>query len=139
MKIRTLAMASFLLFSTVSFAAEPERKHVVLHPSPARNAFPFSDAVLVGDTLYLAGTVGLDSNGKPPASAEQEAKLAMDGFKDLVSVQVFCNDFALYDTFNGVYGTYFHQQFPARAFVGVASLIRGAHFELMGVAVKRSK
>ncbi|MGA7286546.1 MAG: RidA family protein, partial [Terriglobales bacterium] len=58
---------------------------------------------------------------------------------DLVSVQVFCTDLALYDTFNGVYRTYFHDQFPARAFVGVASLVRGAHFEVMGIAVKRAK
>jgi 2-iminobutanoate/2-iminopropanoate deaminase len=55
---------------------------------------------------------------------------------DLVSVQVFCTDFSLYEKFNGVYRTYFHEQFPARAFLGVASLIRGAHFEIMGVAVK---
>lgn len=62
--------------------------------------------------------------------------VAMD---DLVSVQVFCTDFSLYDKFNGVYRTYFHEQFPARAFLGVASLIRGAHFEVTGVAVKRPK
>jgi 2-iminobutanoate/2-iminopropanoate deaminase len=46
---------------------------------------------------------------------------------------------ALYDTFNGVYRGYFHGQFPARAFVGVASLVRGAHFEITGIAVKRAK
>jgi reactive intermediate/imine deaminase len=131
-------------------AAETDRKHVVLNPSDARNAFPFSDAVLVGNTLYVAGTVGFDSTGKPPASAEEETKLAMDGLKrviesegmamdDLVSVQVFCTDFTLYDRFNGVYRTYFHDQFPARAFIGVASLVRGAHFEIMGIAVKRAK
>jgi len=62
--------------------------------------------------------------------------MAMD---DLVSVQVFCTDFTLYDTFNGVYRPYFHEHFPARAFLGVASLIRGAHFEIMGIAVKRPK
>ena len=58
---------------------------------------------------------------------------------DLVSVQVFSTDFALYDTFNGVYRTYFHAPYPARAFIGVASLIRGAHFEIMATAVKQSK
>jgi reactive intermediate/imine deaminase len=140
-----------LLLSISSWAADSDRKHVVLDQSATRSAFPFSDAVLVGNTLYLAGTVGLDpKNGKPPASAEEETRLAMDGVKqvlesqgmamdDLVSVQVFCTDFNLYDKFNGVYRTYFHEQFPARAFVGVASLIRGAHFEIMGIAVKRAK
>ncbi|MGA7292326.1 MAG: RidA family protein [Terriglobales bacterium] len=140
-----------LLLSTSSLAGEPARKHVVLHPSAMRDSFPFSDAVLVGNTLYVAGTVGFEpGTGKPPASAEREAKLAMDGLKqviesegmtmdDLVSVQVFSTDFALYDTFNGVYRTYFHAPYPARAFIGVASLIRGAHFEIMATAVKQSK
>ena len=139
-----------LLFLSIStLAADSDRKHVVLNPSPARNAFPFSDAVAVGNTLYLAGTVGFDPSGKVPATVEEEAKLAMDGVKrvledqgmamdDLVSVQVFCTDFSLYEKFNGVYRTYFHEEFPARAFLGVASLIRGAHFEVMGIAVKRA-
>jgi len=152
MKQRTFAFAVFLLLlSILSWAADSDRKHVVLDQSATRNAFPFSDAVLVGNTLYLAGTVGFDpKNGKPPASAEEEARLAMDSVKqllesqgmamdDLVSVQVFCTDFNLYDKFNSVYRTYFHEQFPARAFLGVTSLIRGAHFEIMGIGVKRTK
>lgn len=152
MKHRIFAFAVFLvLLSITSWAADSGRKHVVLDQSATRNAFPFSDAVVVGNTLYLAGTVGFDPKiGKPPASTEEEARLAMDGVKqvlesqgmamdDLVSVQVFCTDFNLYDKFNGVYRTYFHEQFPARAFLGVASLIRGAHFEIMGIAVKRTK
>ena len=104
-----------------------------------------------GNVLFwVVGPEGRAGTGKPPASAEEEAKLAMEGVKqvlqsqgmgmdDLVSVQVYCTDFALYDKFNGVYRTYCHEHFPARAFLGVASLIRGAHFEITGVAVKRAK
>jgi 2-iminobutanoate/2-iminopropanoate deaminase len=151
MKHRIFVFGLVILFLPISaLAADSDRKHVVLNPSAARSAFPFSDAVLVGNTLYVAGTVGFDQAGKLPASVEDEARLAMDGVKrvlesqrmdmdDLVSVQVYCSDFGLYDKFNGVYRTYFHEQFPARAFVGVASLIRGAHFELTGIAVKRAK
>jgi 2-iminobutanoate/2-iminopropanoate deaminase len=61
------------------------------------------------------------------------------GFKmeDLVSVQIFCTDLSLYATFNTVYRSYFHDHFPARAFVGVDKLVvSGAHFEVMGTAVK---
>ncbi len=151
MKQRIFGLVFLLLLSMSSSAVEPDRKHVVLRPSATRSAFPFSDAVLVGNTLYVAGTVGFETTtGKPPASPGQEARLAMDGLKqviesegmamdDLVSVQVYCTDFTLYDTFNGVYRTYFHDQFPARAFLGVASLIGGARFEVMGIAVKRAK
>jgi enamine deaminase RidA (YjgF/YER057c/UK114 family) len=58
---------------------------------------------------------------------------------DLVSVQVFCSDVTNFDAFNGVYRTYFHGNFPARAFVGSGKLLFGARYEVMGIAVKRSK
>jgi len=56
---------------------------------------------------------------------------------DVVSVQVYCTDLKFYDTFNGVYKTYFHGDFPARAFIGVAKLLRSARFEVMVTAVKK--
>ncbi len=150
MKKRCFGFVLLFLLSISSFAADSGRKHVVLDQSATRKAFPFSDAVVVGNTLYVAGTVGFDQQGKLPASVEDEARLALDNVKrvveshgmamdDLVSVQVFCTDFSLYEKFNGVYRSYFHDQFPARAFIGAASLIRGAHFEIMGIAVKRGK
>jgi len=132
-------------------AADTGRKHINL-PKPAGFAdLPFSDAVLAGNTLYIAGHIGLDpKTGQPPASAEEEAKLAMDAIQqtlaaagmtmdDLVSVQVHCSDLGLYDTFNKVYGGYFHGEYPARAFLGAAKLLRGARFEVLGTAVKQTK
>jgi enamine deaminase RidA (YjgF/YER057c/UK114 family) len=89
-------------------------------------ALPFSDAVLVGNTLYLSGHIGLAATtGVPPGSAEDEARLAMDGIKqtvelagfsmdDVVSIQIFCTDLTRYDTFNGVCKTYVHGDHPAR-------------------------
>jgi hypothetical protein len=56
-----------------------------------------------------------------------------------VSIQVFCTDLALYDTFNNVYRTYFPHGFPARAFLGANALVRGAHFEVLGIAVRRRR
>jgi reactive intermediate/imine deaminase len=151
MKLTRSILGLVVLFISFSaFATDSDRKHVVLDTFPARSSFPFSDAVVVGNTLYLAGTVGFDKAGKLPDSVEGEARLAMDTVKrvlesqgmemdDLVNVTVYCTDFSLYEKFNGVYRTYFHEQFPARAFLGVASLIRGAHFELTAIAVKRAK
>ncbi len=110
---------------------------------------PFSDGVLVGNTLYLAGRIGVDAKtGKPPEDPEQEIRIALDGMKstlneagmtmnDLVSVQVFCPDVSLYAKFNAVYQTYFEKDFPARAFIGSGPLLRGGHFEVQGIAVKR--
>jgi reactive intermediate/imine deaminase len=127
-------------------AKRPARRYINL-PNRNINA-PFSDGVLVNDTLYLSGKLGLDpATGKPPADAEQEARFMLDGIKavlkeagmtmdDLVTVQVFCPDLTLYDTFNRVYRSYFGKDVPARAFIGSGPLLRGARFELQAVAVK---
>jgi 2-iminobutanoate/2-iminopropanoate deaminase len=110
---------------------------------------PFSDGILVGNTLYLAGRIGLDpKTGKPPAEIEDEIKLMMDSMKgtltqagmtmdDIVYVQVFCTDLSLFDKFNPVYKSYFTKDYPARAFIGAGSLLRGGHFELQAIAVRR--
>jgi 2-iminobutanoate/2-iminopropanoate deaminase len=117
---------------------------------PNRNAsLPFSDGVMVGNTLYLAGRLGVDpQTNQVPGDPEQEARFMIDGFKavlaeagmtmdDLVTVQVFCSDISLYDKFNGVYRSYFKKDFPARAFLGSGTLLRGAHFEMQAIAVKQ--
>lgn len=149
----TASAAAFivLLCASLSSLAQSDRKHIVLNHSPALATAPFSDAVLVGDTLYVAGYFGIDpKTNKPPASPEQEAKLAIDNFKrtveaagmsmdDLVMVNVLCTDLNLFNNFNTVYRTYFHNGFPARTFTGASSLLLGAHFEITGVAVKRAK
>jgi len=132
-------------------AGAADRKHIVKLRSGDRKALPFSEGVLVGNTLYIAGHIGLDAKtNMPPASAEQEARLVMDQIKqtvesaglamdDVVSIQVFCTDLKLYDTFNAVYQTYFRGDYPARAFLGAANLLRGGRYEVMGIAVKRSQ
>jgi 2-iminobutanoate/2-iminopropanoate deaminase len=119
------------------------------HSVPAGSPqLPFSDAVLAGGTLYVAGHLGLDPHtGGAPGDAATEARLVMEAVKhtvesaglnmdELVAVTVYCTDLQLYDTFNAVYRTYFHGHLPSRAFIGADKLLRGAHFEVQGIAVK---
>ncbi|HME35209.1 MAG TPA: Rid family hydrolase [Candidatus Sulfotelmatobacter sp.] len=146
-----LRIAVALLLITFCIAGAADRKYMVKPRPGDMKALPFSDGVLVGNTLYIAGHIGLDAKtGMPPASPEDEARLVMDGVKqtvesaglsmdDVVSVQIFCTDLKLYDTFNGVYKTYFHGDYPARAFIGANQLIRGGRYEVMGIAVKRTQ
>jgi reactive intermediate/imine deaminase len=127
-------------------AAQPSRRYINL-PKPVQA--PFSDAVLVGNTLYIAGRIGVDpKTGKPPEQIEQEIRIALDGIKavlaeagmamdDLVFVQVFSPDLSLYTKFNDMYKTYFRKDYPARAFIGSGALLRGGHFEINAIAVKR--
>jgi 2-iminobutanoate/2-iminopropanoate deaminase len=133
-------------FSQVTM--QPTRKVIKLAGGPVQA--PFSDAILSGNTLYLAGRIGLDpKTGKPPEKIEDEIKILLDGEKDvlaqagmtmddLVYVQISCTDLTLFDKFNPIYKSYFTTtDFPAREFVGAGSLLRGGHFELQAIAVKR--
>jgi reactive intermediate/imine deaminase len=108
----------------------------------------FSNAILVGDTLYISGSIGLDpKTQKAPEKIEDEIKYLLDSYKavltqagftmdDLVYVQISCTDLALYDKFNAAYKSYFTKDLPAREFIGVASILRGGHFEMQAIAVR---
>jgi 2-iminobutanoate/2-iminopropanoate deaminase len=127
---------------------QPTRKAINL---PGKSAqLPFSDAILTGNTLYLAGRLGLDpKTGQAPEKIEDEIKLLLDGEKDvlaqagmtmddLVYVQIACTDLTLFEKFNPIYKGYFTtKDLPAREFIGAGSLLRGGHFELQAIAVKR--
>jgi 2-iminobutanoate/2-iminopropanoate deaminase len=125
----------------------PQAARKAIHLPGKTISAPFSDAILTGNTLYLAGRIGLDKDGKAPEKIEDEIKLLLDGEKDvlaqagmtmddLVYVQISCTDLSLFDKFNAIYKTYFTKDFPAREFIGAASLLRGGHFEMQAIAVK---
>jgi 2-iminobutanoate/2-iminopropanoate deaminase len=131
-----------------SLAATSTRRIINLPGRPA--GLPFSDAVLVGDTLYLAGRIGIDPvTGRAPADVDAEIKLLLDGVEavlteagmhmdDLVSVQIFSPDLSLWEPFNAAYVKRFSQELPARAFIGSGPLLLGGRFELVAIAVRRS-
>jgi 2-iminobutanoate/2-iminopropanoate deaminase len=139
------ALVVFVALNKASGSSEPPRRLSL----PGKHEAPFSHAVVVGDTIYISGTLGVDeATGKPPAEAAEEAHLMLQGLKrqleladssmnDLVSVQVFCTDLALYAAFNAAYRTYFNQGLPTRTFVGTDSLLFGSRFEINAIAVKR--
>ena len=145
---RSLTLLAIAMMLMPHLAGAANRSYVE-HPVAAGSApLPFADAVRVGDTLYVAGHLGLDAQtGNAPADPQLEARVVMDAVKhtvesagltmdDLVSVTIYCTDLQLYDTFNAVYRSYFHGHYPARAFIGSGKLLRGGHFEVQGVAIK---
>ena len=150
MKIKKHLTLPLLIIAivTAGFATAGETRTFV-NPRSAtdKNALPFSGAVLVGNTLYVSGSLGL-KDGKVPDDPTEEARLVMDSVKnnvegagmtmdDIVSVQIFCSDVAHYQKFNDVYKTYFTKEYPARAFIGAGTLLFNARFEVMAIAVKR--
>lgn len=144
MRPRLLVLAVFASVLLLS-ACEVGRQHC-----PADDpSLPFSNATRVGDTVYVAGHLGLDPDtGMAPEDPAEEARLLMGAFErtlarvdmdmdDLVQVQVHCSDVTLYDTFNAAYRERFRGPFPARAFLGSGPLLRGCRFEMLGIARRR--
>jgi reactive intermediate/imine deaminase len=120
------------------------RKHVQLETQG-----PFSDGILLGNTLYLSGRIGLDEFKRIPGDIDTEARNVMESvgavlrkagmqMDDLVYVQVFCPDVSLWERFNAIYCSYFKGKLPARAFVGSGKLLFDAHFEVQAIAVRES-
>jgi len=122
------------------------RRYINLPNRPP--GLPFSDGVLVGDTLYISGRIGLDpATGDAPASIDAELNLLFEGFQavlreagmnmdDLVWVQVYSPDVSLWQQFNAAYVNLFSREFPARAFLGSGPLLMNGRFEMLGIAVK---
>ena len=144
-----LILAFFLFLPALLSSQESKIDRTVFNlPRGEIANLPFSDAVMVRNTLYISGRGGIDLRTmKVPADPKEEAKLLLDGFKailekgdmtmdNLISVTVYCSDLSLYGQFNEVYRTYFSRYFPARAFVGSGPLLFGMHFEMQGIAAK---
>jgi 2-iminobutanoate/2-iminopropanoate deaminase len=122
------------------------RRYINLPNRPA--GLPFSDGVLVGNTLYISGRIGLDpATGAAPADIDAELDLLFTGFQavlreagmamdDLVWVQVYSPDVSLWQQFNAAYVKLFSRDFPARAFLGSGPLLMNGRFEMLGIAVK---
>jgi 2-iminobutanoate/2-iminopropanoate deaminase len=116
---------------------------------PGTEGLPFSDGIVAGNTLYVAGQEGTNDQGKlAPGgiAAETQAALANiervvkeAGFdmKDIVSVTVFLADIHEFPEMNKVYKTVMPDPKPARATVQVAALVNNARIEVSAIAVKR--
>jgi enamine deaminase RidA (YjgF/YER057c/UK114 family) len=144
--MRRLALIALACFAATA-AAQPDRKFFKTKVAVDRH-IPISSGVVAGDTLYISGTTVSPPRLAAGLTPEQEARELMDEVKkvveqagmtmdDVVSIQVFCTDLSLYETFNAAYATYFHDNYPSRAFVGVSKLLFGARFEVNGIAVKK--
>ena len=136
--MKLIAAMLVLAASTAASAAPPE---YFGRPNLGGAPLPFSDAVKVGDTLYLSGQLGL-IDGKVPATFDAEAKQVMDNIgailkarglthDDLVKCTVMLDDMANWPAFNKIYMPYFKPgRMPARSAFGADGLAVGARVEV---------
>jgi reactive intermediate/imine deaminase len=109
---------------------------------------PFSEAVRVGNTLYLSGQIGIEPGTFKlvPGGMKAESQQVMTNIKttlethgytmrDLVKCTVMIADIAKWGEFNEVYKTFFTGRFPARSALGANGLALGAQVEVECIAV----
>ncbi|ESQ15968.1 MAG: RidA family protein [Thiohalocapsa sp. PB-PSB1] len=121
----------------------------IIHTDQAPQAIgTYSQAVRVGDTVYLSGQIPLVPQSMELIDGDMEAqiRLVFDNLQavaraaggdlaDVVKLTIFLTDLTHFPLVNQVMGDYFSQPYPARAAVGVASLPKGVPVEMDAVMV----
>ncbi len=137
------AVAVATLVTANVFAAQKQ----IIRPQGTAPGGNYSQGILIDGTLYVSGQAGEDKNGKIPSSFEAEVKQALDNIDvvlkaagmtsgDVVSVQAYLTDGALFQRFNTVYTAYFKDPRPTRTTVVVAKLVGEGHIEITVTARK---
>ena len=115
-----------------------------IHSDQAPKAIgPYSQAIRVGDTVYMAGQIPLDpvTMQMVEGDFEKEARRVFENIKaviaaaggtfdQVVKVTIFLTDFADFAKVNEIMAQYFKEPFPARSTVAVAALPRNARVEV---------
>jgi 2-iminobutanoate/2-iminopropanoate deaminase len=146
MPIRTILAATLALALAAPAAAQ---NRVISTPNAPVAIGPYSQAIMAGNTLYLAGQIAIDpvTNQVRSGTIEEETKLVLDNLKavleaagmtmaNIVSTTVFMADLNEFPRMNAVYATYFPQNPPARATVQVVRLPRDVKVEIAAIAVR---
>lgn len=108
---------------------------------------PFSEAVRVGNIIFLSGQIGMNIKKRKivEGGIKAEAKQAMDNIKatlnalgqsmsDIFKCTIMLSDMREWKDFNEVYVTYFSQPFPARSAFGSSGLAFNSHLEIECIA-----
>ncbi len=128
-------------------------KKTIIKTSAAPAAIgTYSQAVKVGNTVYLSGQIPLDPASGEMVAGEMRAQIARvfdnlaavakaagGGLQDVVKLNVFLTDLKNFPQVNEIMAQYFKEPYPARAAVGVAALPRGAQVEMDAVMVLGDK
>jgi len=121
----------------------------IIHTDRAPKAIgTYSQAVKVGDTVYLSGQIPLDPASMTLVEGGMDvqirrvfdnlsavAEAAGGSLQDIVKLNIFLTDLAHFPLVNEIMAGYFAEPYPARAAIGVASLPRSAGVEMDGVMV----
>ena len=121
---------------------------IVSTPNAPAAIGTYSQAVRIGQTVYLSGQIALDPATMQLTGGEIDAQIhqvfknlhavaaaAGGGFEDFVKLTVYLTSMTSFPRVNEIMGQYFTLPYPARAAVGVAELPRGAQVEIDAILV----
>ena len=125
-------------------------KTLIESPDAPKAIGPYSQAIASGRLVFVSGSLPFDPAGKIDYSKQDvsaQARRALDNIvlelkaanltlDDVVSATVYVTDIDAFPAVNTVYASYFHPPYPARAFVQVAKLLRGAKVEISVIAAR---
>ena len=141
------AVAITLWLAVISHPVAAQ-EHKAVNLAPARG-LPFSDGIVAGNTLYVAGQEGTGAGDKLAAGGiGPETTAALDniqkvvkaaGFemKDIVAVTVYLADIHDFPEMNKIYKNVMPDPKPARATIQAAALVNDARIEISAIAVKQ--
>jgi 2-iminobutanoate/2-iminopropanoate deaminase len=146
--MRKLVMALGLTLACTPALAD---KLLVESPVAPKAIGPYSQAIQSGKLVFVSGSLPFDPDGKIDYSQQDvtaQTKRAIDNIAlelaaakltldDVVSATVYVTDIDDFPAVNKVYASYFHPPYPARAFVQVAKLLRGAKVEISVIAAAK--
>ncbi|MCD6452337.1 MAG: hypothetical protein J7L64_08270 [Acidobacteria bacterium] len=108
---------------------------------------PYSQAVKVGNLVFVSGQVAIDpKTGKLHSGSLKEQveiimrnignilKVAGGGLEDIVQTTIYLSDISKFSEVNKAYASFFQRDYPARVTVGVSSLPGGAEVEIAVIA-----
>lgn len=150
MKAILLAFSSLFVAAVPALAADqakPAAAEYLNSEQMLKANLPFSEAVRVGNTLYLSGVIGLApaTGTLVPGGIEGQTKQVMETIRavltrngssldDVVKCTVMLADMSEWAKMNAIYVTYFTKHFPARSAMGVNGLALGAQVEIECIA-----
>jgi 2-iminobutanoate/2-iminopropanoate deaminase len=143
-----LFFVAFWAIGIASFGQSPT-KQVIYSDQAPKAIGPYSQAIMIGNTVYLSGQIAIDpKTGKMDTlTIETEIKRVLDNlgevlksaglsYENVVKSTIYTTDLKNFKTINTIYGTYFKEKQPARETVQVVALPGKAHVEISAIAVK---
>ena len=124
-------------------------KKIINTPNAPAPIGPYNQAVIVGNCMFISGTIAMDLQSKQlvKTTIKEETKMVMEylgailkaggcTYDNVVKTTIFLSDMDLFIKVNEVYGKYFNGDFPARETVAVKGLPKNVNVEISMIAIQ---